>query len=159
MPCISEEKKTSPARRHVVLFLTIGVIIIIGLWSIYNKTTSEINIKNIILISIDTCLADYLSCYGYKDKTTPNIDKLAKKGVRFENVVSPVPLTLPAHSSMFTGTISPYHGVHDNLDYKLDQSNITLAEILKDNGFTSGTTAYDMQRNVILTYVSSIIFR
>jgi len=33
-------------------------------------------IERIVLISIDTCRADYLSCYGYKDPTTPNIDKV-----------------------------------------------------------------------------------
>jgi tetratricopeptide (TPR) repeat protein len=36
---------------------------------------------------------------------------------------------------MLTGTIPPYHDVHDNLDYKLDESNVTLAEILKEHGF------------------------
>ena len=44
-------------------------------------------------------------------------------------------MTLPAHCSMLTGTIPPYHDVHDNLDYKLDESNVTLAEILKEHGF------------------------
>jgi arylsulfatase A-like enzyme/Flp pilus assembly protein TadD len=39
---------------------------------------------------------------------------------------------------MLTGTIPPYHGVHDNGDYQLDQSNVTLAEILKQSGFTTG---------------------
>ncbi|GAF98510.1 unnamed protein product, partial [marine sediment metagenome] len=35
-------------------------------------------------------------------------------------------------------TIPPYHGVHDNEGYQLDKSNVTLAEILKQNGFTTG---------------------
>ena len=39
---------------------------------------------------------------------------------------------------MMTGTIPPYHGIHDNLDYQLDQSNVTLAEMLKENGFKTG---------------------
>ena len=94
--------------------------------------------RNVILISIDTCRADHLSCYGFGRKTTPNIDAIADEGVVFENVLSPVPLTLPAHSSMLTGTIPPYHGVHDNLDYRLGDSNVTLAEILKKHGFATG---------------------
>ncbi len=39
---------------------------------------------------------------------------------------------------MLTGTIPPYHSVHDNLNYKLADSNVTLVEILKDNGFVTG---------------------
>ena len=39
---------------------------------------------------------------------------------------------------MLTGTIPVYHGVHENLGYRLADSNITLAETLKDAGFTTG---------------------
>ena len=95
-------------------------------------------VQNVILISIDTCRADYLSCYGYEHTTTPNIDAVAKQGVLFKNVTTPVPLTLPAHSSMLTGTIPPYHQVHDNLNYKLGQNNVTITEILKKKGYTTG---------------------
>ncbi len=95
-------------------------------------------IKNVVLISIDTCRSDYLSCYGYDAATTPNIDALAVESTLFENVYTPVPLTLPAHSSMLTGTIPPYHGIHDNLDYQLDPANHTLAEMFKENGYTTG---------------------
>ena len=72
-------------------------------------------IGKVLLISIDTCRADYLSCYGCPLPTTPNIDAVAGEGILFENAISPVPLTLPAHCSMLTGTIPPYHGVHDNM--------------------------------------------
>ena len=114
------------------------VITILILSSITWFFTRKPKIQNVLLISIDTCRADYLSCYGYKQITTPNIDSIAKTGILFENVVAPVPMTLPSHSSMLTGTIPVYHGVHDNVDYQLGQSNITLAEILMDAGFTTG---------------------
>jgi arylsulfatase A-like enzyme/tetratricopeptide (TPR) repeat protein len=106
-------------------------------WYLYNSSASTEKIDRVLLISIDTCRADYLSCYGYPRKTTPNIDAVAEQGVLFENVISPIPTTLPAHSSVFTGTIPPYHGIHDNMNYRLNDSNVTLAEILKDNGFTT----------------------
>lgn len=98
----------------------------------------RVEIKNVVLISIDTCRADHLSCYGYRHPVTPNIDALAKQGVRFANAVSPVPMTLPAHCTMLTGTNPLYHGVHDNLDYKLAPDAVTLGEILKNEGFTTG---------------------
>ncbi|MBN2377822.1 MAG: sulfatase-like hydrolase/transferase [Sedimentisphaerales bacterium] len=91
--------------------------------------------RQIILISIDTCRADHLSCYGYSQETTPHIDALAQKAILFNNAITPVPLTLPAHSSMMTGTIPNQHGVHDNMDYQLGSSNITLAEILGKKGY------------------------
>jgi len=95
-------------------------------------------VKHIILICIDTLRADRVGCYGYPHKTSPNLDAFADESVLFETVVVPFPLTLPSHSSMFTGTIPPYHGVRDNYDYQLDKSNLTIAEILKGNGFTTG---------------------
>jgi arylsulfatase A-like enzyme/predicted Zn-dependent protease len=108
------------------------------IWIFNSRREPKHDIRNIVLISIDTCRADYLSCYGFSHKTTPNIDAVAAEAVLFENVLSPVPLTLPAHSSMMTGTIPPYHGVHENQGYRLGKLNLTLAELLKDKGFTTG---------------------
>ena len=64
-------------------------------------------IRNVLLISMDTTRADALSCYGFKHKITPNIDALAAEGVLFENTYAPIPLTLPSHCTMLTGTIAP----------------------------------------------------
>lgn len=94
--------------------------------------------RNIVLISIDTCRADHLGCYGYSRKTSPNVDALAAEGVLFNHAVAPVPITLPSHSSMLTGTIPPYHKVRDNVNYRLAGANVTLAEILRENGFVTG---------------------
>ena len=118
-------------------FVITGVLIVLLFGLLFYRQGCSSRIRNVILISIDTCRADHLSCYGFKQKTTPNIDRIADEGVLFENTVSPVPVTLPGHSSMLTGTIPPYHGVHDN-GYPLDQGNVTLAERLKENGFTTG---------------------
>ena len=119
----------------LLLMLAIGVI---GVWFWRSLSHLPKEIRHVLLISIDTCRADYLSCYGYRRQTTPNIDKFAEESILFTNVISPVPLTLPAHCSMLTGSIPPYHGIHDNFDYRLDESNVTLAKILKEAGFTTG---------------------
>jgi arylsulfatase A-like enzyme/Flp pilus assembly protein TadD len=122
------------------LFIFIILIAIIAGGLVLLKNFPDIlpdKINNVILISIDTCRADFLSCYGYPRKTTPNIDAIAKKGILFENVIAPVPMTFPSHTSMFTGTIPPAHGVHDNMLYKAEDSLLTLAEILKANGFST----------------------
>jgi len=120
-------------------------LLALGVWFLLTGGRFGRRIRHVVLISMDTTRADYLSCYGCLYKTTPNIDAVAKEGVLFKNVVSSVPLTLPSHSTMMTGTYPTYHGVHDNLDYRLGQSNVTLAETLKENGFKTA--------GIISTYV------
>ncbi|MBN1765653.1 MAG: sulfatase-like hydrolase/transferase [Sedimentisphaerales bacterium] len=135
---MSDNNNVTFVMKRKIIIISVMALILAGLGYWYLSGRSVNSIQNVILISIDTCRSDYLSCYGYARETTPNIDAVAGEGIRFENVFSPVPLTLPAHSSMLTGTIPPYHGVHDNNGYRLDQSNVTLAEILKEQGFTTG---------------------
>ncbi len=95
------------------------------------------DIKHVVLITIDTCRADRLGCYGHPKASTPNIDAVARDGVIFRHARTTNPITLPAHSSMMTGRIPPEHGVHDNRTYRLAESNVTLAEILRDNGYAT----------------------
>ena len=59
---------------------------------------------NVLLITIDTLRADHLGCYGYKQIKTPNIDALAAEGTRFDRAFAVVPVTLPSHASILTGT-------------------------------------------------------
>jgi len=96
------------------------------------------DVRNIILISLDTTRASHLGCYGYSRKTSPNVDALAADGVLFNHAIAPVPLTLPSHSTTMTGTTPYYHNVHDNDNYRLNASNVTLAEIFRENGFVTG---------------------
>lgn len=91
--------------------------------------------SNVILITIDTLRADALSCYNIHGVPTPNIDALAKEGTIFEEVILPVPITLPSHCSIMTGTYPSYHTVHHNSLFKLPDSALTLAEVLKNNGY------------------------
>lgn len=98
----------------------------------------EINKMNIILFTIDTLRADHLECYGYDRVKTPNINRLASEGILFEHNIVQAPLTLPSHSSIFTGTHPLYHGIRDNGGFYLEEKHITLAEVLKTNGYSTG---------------------
>jgi arylsulfatase A-like enzyme/tetratricopeptide (TPR) repeat protein len=93
---------------------------------------------NVILITIDTLRSDHVSCYGDSPVATPNIDRLAREGVRFTNAASTVPFTLPAHSSIMTGTYPPRHGIRENVGYFLGDSQPTIAESLKGGGRETG---------------------
>jgi len=90
---------------------------------------------NVLLVTLDTTRADRLGCYGYIGGKTPNLDALARGGVLFENVYAQVPLTLPSHCSIMTGTAPFSHGVHNNGGYVLAPGETTLAERLKAREF------------------------
>ncbi|MEJ2581249.1 MAG: sulfatase-like hydrolase/transferase [Acidobacteriota bacterium] len=89
-------------------------------------------IENVLLVSIDTCRADALGCYGSDTGATPNLDEFAAGGGLFETAISPVPITMPAHSSLFTGLNPQHHGVRGNLRHRLDPGLTTLAETLAE---------------------------
>ncbi|MEM9406929.1 MAG: sulfatase-like hydrolase/transferase [Acidobacteriota bacterium] len=94
------------------------------------------------MISIDTLRADHVGSYGYSDAKTPTLDRLAATGARFERATSVMPLTLPAHSSLFTGTFPTFHGVRDNGGFYLSEEATTLAEALGAEGYdTAGFVA------------------
>ncbi len=88
---------------------------------------------NIVLISIDTLRADHLSCYGYHRRTSPNIDRIAAEGVRFEQAYSNAVWTPPSHASMLSGLYPSQHGVTDNTT--LSKSLPTIAETLLKAGY------------------------
>ncbi len=92
---------------------------------------------NVVFITIDTLRADHLGCYGYKQIHTPNIDALAAHSTRFEHAYTPVPVTLPAHTAIFTGTYPTLSGMHDFSGNKLNPSQSTLASVLKERGYAT----------------------
>jgi len=64
---------------------------------------------NVLVISVDTLRADHLGVYGYARPTSPHVDALAARGVRFDQAISPAPWTLPAYGSLFTGLLPARH--------------------------------------------------
>jgi len=96
---------------------------------------------NVVLITLDTTRADRLGPYGFAGAATANIDQLARDGVVFEQAESAAPLTLPAHTTIFTGRLPPQHGVRDN-GAILAAPERTLAQVLYARGFrTAGFPA------------------
>ena len=90
---------------------------------------------NVVLITLDTTRADRLGAYGYESAETPNLDRLAREGILFADAVSPAPITLVAHASILTGLDPDHHGVRHNGQYRLDPSQVTLAEVLRENNY------------------------
>lgn len=105
---------------------------------------------NVLLITLDTTRADHLGCYGNPTVRTPNLDALAAGGVRFTQCTATVPITLPSHTSIMTGTYPFVHGVRDN-GHVVPEDNLTLAEVFKQHGYTTGA--------VVSAYVLNSEFR
>ena len=139
--CTFKIRETEEMRRRVLIRtqgtnfrLSLWLLILLG-WSLPNL---EAEPSNCLLITIDTIRADRLGCYGYQKGQTPVIDRLAREGVLFERAFSAVPLTLPAHASILTGTYPFYHGIRDNSGFVLPVRLVTWAEALKPVGYASG---------------------
>jgi len=100
--------------------------------------TPQKSAPNVVLITIDTLRADHLGCYGYKQIKTPNIDGLAADSSRFERAYTVVPVTLPSHTAMLTGTYPMLSGMHDFSANKLSPQQGTMATVLKQAGYATG---------------------
>jgi choline-sulfatase len=129
-------------RRGVLVALGAGLLI--AGWTILVGPMAVVRLirprsaRNLLLVSLDTVRADHLGCYQYASAQTPQIDRLATSGLRFEHAATVMPLTLPAHSSLMTGTFPGWHGVRDNGGFYLGDDQLTLAEALHDKGFRTG---------------------
>ncbi|MCI0625604.1 MAG: sulfatase-like hydrolase/transferase [Acidobacteria bacterium] len=99
------------------------------------KQSVQLSPISVLLITLDTLRPDRLGCYGSKLVQTPNLDRLGVEGVVFENAVTQVPLTPPAHASMMTGLDPLVHKVRDTGGFVLEDSFLTLAEILREQGW------------------------
>ncbi|MBD3335437.1 MAG: sulfatase-like hydrolase/transferase [Candidatus Eisenbacteria bacterium] len=90
---------------------------------------------NVLLLTLDTTRQDVVSCYGETEGLTPNIDSLAAAGIRFEQAVTPVPTTCPAHATILTGLDPHEHGVRYNGRYIAGDSLLCLAELFREAGY------------------------
>lgn len=94
----------------IVLGTLVGVLLLVNVYFSFRS-------YNVILITIDTLRPDYLSCYSPDAEPTPNIDAIAKRGVRFTNAYSLIPITFPSHLSILTSR-QPYKlNVFNNGDH------------------------------------------
>jgi len=64
-------------------------------------------LQSAVLVLLDTVRADHCSAYGYARPTTPALERLARRGVLFENAISSAPWTLPAVASLLAGEGAP----------------------------------------------------
>ncbi|HUT73745.1 MAG TPA: sulfatase [Armatimonadota bacterium] len=99
---------------------------------------------NILMLAVDSLRRDHLSCYGYHRLTSPHLDRLAQRGVLFENMFSAYVPTTPGYSSMLTGRDVMATGqVSLRAKEPLDPAQPTLPEILREYGYVSAIIGFD----------------
>ncbi len=124
--------------RHIQEKMTmVCLILLICCWlPLSAKGSGKPELKNIIIISVDTLRADHLGCYGYPLNTTPVIDGLAHDGVLFSRCYTLTPLTTPSFSTLLSGLPPHKHGAKRN-GLSVFRDIKTLPYYLKRYGYRS----------------------
>jgi choline-sulfatase len=99
------------------------------------RETGPAAARHVVIVTLDTLRADHVGAYGGRAAATPRLDGIAAAGLLALNASTHVPLTRPAHVTLFTGLLPPEHGVRDNLSPAVVPSVPLLAEQLKQRGF------------------------
>ncbi len=110
--------------------ITVAVAVLIHVYLSYRP-------YNIILITIDTQRPDYLSCYNPQTPATPNIDRIAQHGVMFTRAFSLIPITMPAHTAIFTSHQPHELKVFNNGD-RFSHNYPMFTDLLERRGYTTG---------------------
>jgi arylsulfatase A-like enzyme len=107
---------------------------------------------NVLLIVRDTVRADHLSLYGYRRATSPTLERLAKRGLRFDEARATAPWTLPCHASLFTGRwpheldvkwLTPLRGNFPTLAEYLGSRGYATADFVANTRYCSYDTGLD----------------
>jgi arylsulfatase A-like enzyme len=92
---------------------SLGLILFLVLAAVSAPGVAD-RLPDILLISVDTLRADRVSSYGYDRNTSPRIDELLGRGLRFAQARTPTPLTAPAMASVLTSLEPHEHGSSRN---------------------------------------------
>ena len=123
--------KNSSNKLTLIAVACVSLILALGALLFLNRPPR----MNVLLIVVDTLRADHLSCYGWPELSTPNIDRLAEEGIVVEKMICQVPQTLPSFCTSLTGTYPMTHGVRANGIFALPDEALTLPEIFSSDGY------------------------
>ena len=119
-------------RRRAFLFASLGV-----------GCSRAARRPNILFVMTDDHAAGHVGCYGNKLVKTPNIDRLAREGTRFENAFVTNSLCAPSRATVLTGRYSHLYGIRGNSEMKgqvenMNPSLVTYPQALQAAGYQTG---------------------
>ena len=116
------------------LVIVLIIVMLMGAFACGKKKSQN----NFLLVTLDTQRADHLSSYGSRLVATPNLDSIADQGILFEQCYSPIPITLPAHGSIFFSQSPQEFQCYNNGEkIESNEKRPSLASIFQRNGFTT----------------------
>ncbi len=124
---------------NTVRILATSVVLLVAV-SVF---AAEMQRPNVVLIYSDDQGAVDLGCYGTKDVLSPNIDGLAKSGVRFTQMYAPAPVCSASRAGLMTGKMPTRAGVPANVSCMFGRPGMpteqyTIAELFHDAGYRTG---------------------
>jgi arylsulfatase A-like enzyme len=122
----------SPPRRPAGL--RVGALVLAALLPACRGVVQTPPPPDVVLVTVDTLRADHVGAYGGSRARTPVMDALAREGTLFENAVSPMPETRPAHFTLFTSLYPRDHGVTSNFAFPRPNL-VTLPGLFRDAGY------------------------
>lgn len=122
--------------KYTIRFVTAVLISIVG---IANSKAADQTPPNIIFILCDDMGYGDLGCYGSKNINTPNIDRMAKEGVKLTSFYASAPICTPTRASFMTGCYAERVGLSTPLhvydEVGINSKEITVAEVLQNAGY------------------------
>ncbi len=113
--------------------------VVLGAAVLLGQACGRPRLPDVLLVSLDTLRADHLGCYGYGRSTSPFLDEIAERGIRFERAWAAASNTAPSHMSLFTGLDSFAHGIRpvgpSEPVPRLSADCPTLPEVLQRAGY------------------------
>lgn len=144
---ISDYHMTRHSLREI-FYIALSTLFIIGsrpaLGQESSAQSSGETPPNVLLILADDLGSLDLNCYGAKDLQTPNLDRLARRGVRFTQFYAAAPVCSPSRAALLTGKTNLGAGLPGNvpvpekdpgMEGGLPSSEVTIAEMLKESGY------------------------
>ena len=110
---------------------------IAGLSACSESVEKEHEQPNIIFIMTDDHTTQAMSCYGGNLIETPNMDRIADEGMRFDNCYATNALSGPSRACILTGKFSHRNGFTDNAS-TFDGSQLTFPKVMRENGYATG---------------------
>jgi N-sulfoglucosamine sulfohydrolase len=112
---------------------------------------------NIVIVMADDLDSRQLSCYGGKNLTTPNIDALAKEGMKFNQMICSEAICVPTRASLFTGLYPMRHGSFQNHKPVYNDSLKSVAYYMSDLGYTVALTGKNHSTKPVSVFPFKII--
>nr|WP_295923469.1 sulfatase [uncultured Dyadobacter sp.] len=123
--------------KNIIRLSVAGIVSVLATGLMWKGDYQPPRKPNVVIILADQWNAQSLGYAGNSDVKTPNLDQLASRSVVFNTAVSVMPVCSPARASLLTGQYPLTHGVFYN-DRPLRNAAVTLAEIYKEAGYTTG---------------------